>query len=129
MPAEKSTIAMMPIVFCASFPPWPRLESEADTYCKRRNQRSIRCGAVLANVCATMTMSSIPRRKPDTSATAMSTTAALSLAASIPLRLRVFATDGLDAVPQVVAFVGARIEQLIKAPELDDLLGISFLTA
>ncbi len=30
-PPAKSTPAMIPIVFCASFPPWPRLYAAADT--------------------------------------------------------------------------------------------------
>ena len=34
----------MPIVFCASLPPWPRLYRPAETSCRRRNRLSTRSG-------------------------------------------------------------------------------------
>src|SRR6266545_6224194 len=65
IPAANSSIAMMPIVFCASLPPWPRLYSDADTSCSRRNQRSTRWGVVRNNIQATVVISSMPSRKPN----------------------------------------------------------------
>ena len=55
---------MMPMVFCASLPPCPRLYSDADTSCSRRNQRSTLCGAVRKKIHATTVMSRIPSAKP-----------------------------------------------------------------
>ncbi|MNN10248.1 hypothetical protein D3C81_1231660 [compost metagenome] len=55
---------MMPMVFCASLPPWPRLYSEADTSCSRRNQRSTRDGGVRKKVQPTITIMIEPSRKP-----------------------------------------------------------------
>jgi hypothetical protein len=43
-PEATSTARMMPIVFCASFPPWPRLYAAADTSCNLRNSLLTREG-------------------------------------------------------------------------------------
>ena len=64
IPAANSSMAMMPIVFCASLPPWPRLYRDAETNCRRRNQRSTRFGAVRKSMCATTIMNSMPSMKP-----------------------------------------------------------------
>src|ERR1700704_4619725 len=39
-PCEYSSTAMMPMVFCASLPPWPSEYSDAETNCRMRNARS-----------------------------------------------------------------------------------------
>src|SRR3977135_2734064 len=39
-PCEYSSTAMMPMVFCASLPPWPSEYSDAETNCRTRNARS-----------------------------------------------------------------------------------------
>ena len=41
-PAPISRAAMMPIVFCASLAPWPRLNAAAETSCSPRNVRLTR---------------------------------------------------------------------------------------
>ena len=49
-PAVASTPAMMPIVFWASFAPWFRLNSAAETSWSLRNQWSTRVGVVAWNI-------------------------------------------------------------------------------
>src|SRR3982074_2152147 len=39
-PCENNSTAMMPMVFCASLPPWPSEYSEAETNCRMRKARS-----------------------------------------------------------------------------------------
>src|SRR3954471_2892104 len=39
-PCEYSSTAMMPMVFCASLPPWPSEYSDAETNCRMRKARS-----------------------------------------------------------------------------------------
>src|SRR5215471_2685772 len=70
-PEAMSSIQMMPMVFCASLPPWPRLYSAAETYCSRWNQRSIRRGVERTKIQDTATMSAIASRKPHTGETTM----------------------------------------------------------
>ena len=41
-PVAISSSQMMPMVFCASLPPWPRLYAPADTSCRRLNHLSAR---------------------------------------------------------------------------------------
>src|SRR4051794_38755348 len=55
---------MMPIVFCASFPPWPSEYTPADTSCSRRNSLSTRDGVENRNSHDTAIMLSAPRMNP-----------------------------------------------------------------
>ena len=55
---------MMPIVFCASLPPWPSEYSPADTSCSRRNQPSMRSGDWCRKIHDTAIRVSAPSRKP-----------------------------------------------------------------
>src|SRR5687768_15703400 len=55
---------MMPMVFCASLPPCPRLYAPAETSCSRRNHLSTLEGRVDLNRLDTSTIISEPRRKP-----------------------------------------------------------------
>src|SRR5579883_814667 len=60
-PALTSAMTMIPIVFCASFPPWPREYSEAERSCARRKCLSMtRCEKRPKN-----TMTSDIRTKPN----------------------------------------------------------------
>ena len=60
-----STPAMMPIVFCASLPPWPRLKSAAETSCPLRKNLSTRCGDQRRKIHITATMMAKPSSRPD----------------------------------------------------------------
>src|SRR5205809_556697 len=42
LPDAMSTAKMMPIVFCASLPPWPKLYAAADTSCNLRKRLLMR---------------------------------------------------------------------------------------
>src|SRR6478672_5303983 len=55
---------MMPMVFCASLPPWPRLYIDADTSCMRRNHLSTRRGVERTKIQDTSTIISEPKMKP-----------------------------------------------------------------
>ena len=43
-PADTIAAAIMPITFCASLPPCPKLKSADETNCNRRNHLSALCG-------------------------------------------------------------------------------------
>ena len=75
-----SSIQTMPMVFCASLPPWPRLYAPADTSCRRRNQRSTRLGVARLKVQATAINMTDPSTKPSNGATKMKTTVFITLA-------------------------------------------------
>ena len=55
---------MMPIVFCASLPPWPSEYSAADTSCRMRNRRSTANGVEVMVQPCTMTTSICARMNP-----------------------------------------------------------------
>ena len=65
---------MMPIVFWASFVPWPRLYAAADTSWSRRNTRSASAGLAVTRLRIPTTMNATPRRKPTTGDTTMKRT-------------------------------------------------------
>src|ERR1700694_1471587 len=72
-----------------------------------------------------------PFRKSNASAIAIRSTIAPKLkpaASIVSLRLRVFEDDAVDQVRDVFALVRYRLEQLIDFFQLDDLLGVRFLT-
>src|SRR5687767_4038945 len=60
-PPANSAPAMIPIVFCASFPPCPRLYAAADTSCRRLNHLSTRPGDVREKTQRMITISRNPR--------------------------------------------------------------------
>src|SRR6266571_3679481 len=73
-PAAINSIQMMPMVFCASFPPCPRLYAAADTSCSRRNQVSTLRGVDLTNTHDTISMMIEPRMNPSSGDTTMKIT-------------------------------------------------------
>src|SRR5438046_14798 len=62
---------MIPMVFCASLAPWPRLYAAAEINCKRRNNRSTGCGAERRNIQYTDSMKTNPKMSPIMGATTM----------------------------------------------------------
>src|SRR3954453_22484092 len=55
---------MMPMVFCASLPPWPSEYSEAETNCRIRKARSTANGVERTEAHDTITTSIIASKKP-----------------------------------------------------------------
>src|SRR5471032_3038676 len=55
---------MMPMVFCASLPPWPRLYEAAEISCRRRNHLSTRRGVERTKIHDTISMMMEPNTKP-----------------------------------------------------------------
>src|SRR5882724_10382240 len=63
-PCEYSSTAMMPMVFCASLPPWPSEYSEADTNCRIRKARSTANGVERTDNQDTIATSTSASRNP-----------------------------------------------------------------
>src|SRR5689334_6946717 len=63
-PCEYSSTAMMPMVFCASLPPWPSEYSEAETNCRMRKARSTANGVERTASQETTATSTSASRKP-----------------------------------------------------------------
>src|SRR5258705_7317740 len=63
-PCEYSSTAMMPMVFCASLPPWPSEYSEAETNCRMRKARSTANGVERTEAHDTIATSTIASKKP-----------------------------------------------------------------
>src|SRR5713226_7697984 len=63
-PCEYRSTAMMPMVFCASLPPWPSEYSEADTNCRMRKARSTANGVERTDAQDTITTSTSASRNP-----------------------------------------------------------------
>src|SRR4029079_2273971 len=106
---------MMPIVFWASFAPWPRLKSADDTSCSRRNQRSILPGCARRTIHATITIIPPPSSIPSTGEITMNSavfappdwmTDDPHLQKPAPIRPPTSACDELDGRPyhQVIRF-------------------------
>src|SRR5919109_3942472 len=55
---------MIPIVFWASLPPWPRLKAAAETSCRRRNSPSTRAGVACRKIHRLASISRNPRTMP-----------------------------------------------------------------
>src|SRR3954470_24125937 len=91
-PCEYNSTAMMPMVFCASLPPWPSEYSDAETNCRMRNARSTANGVERTEAQETMTTSTSASRNPTSGDSTMATnvfdnplhTAADSPALAIP---------------------------------------------
>src|SRR6478736_2713007 len=63
-PCEYSSTAMIPMVFCASLPPWPSEYSEAETNCRMRKARSTANGVERTDSQDTIATSTSARRNP-----------------------------------------------------------------
>src|SRR5690349_24724596 len=114
--AAMSSTQMMPMVFCASLPPWPKLYAAADSSCNRRNHRSMRDGAIRRKIHGTSTSSRPPRTNPRMGETKMNSTVLLMpadtsdekpiFATAAPMRPPMSACDDDDGSPknQVMPF-------------------------
>src|SRR5205085_3141670 len=65
-PPAASTAVMMPIVFCASLPPWPSEKAAAESNWPFRKKRSTLCGDHLRKIQKTATISRNPSNNPMT---------------------------------------------------------------
>src|SRR5207247_9953196 len=65
-PPGNKTPVMMPMDFCASLVPWPRLNSAAESSCKRRKYLSTRDGAVPRKTHCIVVMKNTPSSIPMT---------------------------------------------------------------
>src|ERR1700694_3153032 len=63
-PCEYSSTAMMPMVFCASWPPWPSEYSDADTNCRIRKPRSTANGVERTDAQDTIATSTSASKNP-----------------------------------------------------------------
>src|SRR5450830_1433739 len=108
-PAAMSSIQMMPIVFCASLPPWPRLYMDADSSCARRNQPSILRGVERTKIHDTSNIMMEPRMKPSNGESTMKMMILIrpeatsepvpALATAAPTRPPISACDDDDGIP------------------------------
>src|ERR1700730_9632772 len=64
MPCEYKSTAMMPMVFCASLPPWPSEYSEAETNCRIRKARSTANGVERTDAHETIATSASASKNP-----------------------------------------------------------------
>src|SRR5712691_13465059 len=105
-PCEYSSTAMMPMVFCASLPPWPSEYSEAETNCRMRKARSTANGVERTDSQDTIATSTSASKNPTSGDSTIATSvfdSPLQTAAEIPAL----------AIP-------APISPPIKACELED---------
>src|SRR6201999_2391749 len=87
LPCEYKSTAMMPMVFCASLPPWPSEYSEAEPNCRMRNARSTANGVDRTEAQDTMATSTSASRNPTSGDSTMASSAfdrPLQTAAEIP---------------------------------------------
>src|SRR5258708_2154293 len=63
---QRSSTAMMPMVFCASLPPWPSEYSDAETNCKMRKARSTANGVERTDAQDTIATSTSASMNPTT---------------------------------------------------------------
>ena len=78
---------MMPMVFCASLPPWPSEYSEAETNCRMRKARSTANGVERTDAQDTIATSTSASRKPTSGDSTMASSVfdrPLQTAAEIP---------------------------------------------
>src|SRR5881397_2337593 len=100
-PPVNKTPAMMPMVFCASLVPWPRLNSAAESSCKRRKYLSTRDGAVPRKIHCIVVMKNTPSSIPMTGERTMNNSVFVQPARMIT-RQPAFAT-ALPAYPPISA--------------------------
>src|SRR6476661_41347 len=84
----------MPMVFCASLPPCPRLYMDADINCMRRNHLSTRFGVERTNTQDTSTIIREPKIKPSSGDSTMN-----SMVLNKPLATREPVPDFATAAP------------------------------
>src|SRR3954468_24652989 len=77
-PCEYNSTAMMPMVFCASWPPCPSEYSEAETNCRMRKARSTANGVDRIDSQDTTATSTSASRKPTTGESTMATNVLVS---------------------------------------------------
>src|SRR4051812_12428404 len=65
-PCEYNSTAMIPMVFCASLPPWPSEYSDAETNCRMRNARSTANGVERTESHDTIATSTSASKNPTT---------------------------------------------------------------
>src|ERR1700754_3584347 len=100
---------MMPMVFCASLPPCPRLYNPAENSCRRRKRRSTLLGGVRKYSHDTLSMKKEPSTKPSSgeikiNATVFSNPLRFSsvqpdFASAAPTTPPISACDELDGIP------------------------------
>src|SRR6267142_6275294 len=86
-PCEKSSTAMMPMVFCASLPPWPSEYSDAETNCRIRKARSTAKGVERTDAHETIATSTTASKNPTNGDTTIASNvfdSPLQTAAEIP---------------------------------------------
>src|SRR5258708_15948270 len=93
-----SSIQMMPIVFCASLPPWPRLYIEEEKSCSLRNRRSTRLGVVRRKIQEMAISSNAPTIRPMKGERKMNATV-LRIPAGISAQVPAFATPAPTRPP------------------------------
>src|SRR3984893_8826358 len=108
-PCEYSSTAMMPMVFCASLPPWPSEYSDADTNCRMRKARSTANGVERTDAQDTTATSTSASKNPTSGDSTIASsvfdrplqTAAESPALAIPPPTRppIKACELLDGIP------------------------------
>ena len=77
---------MIPMVFCASLPPWPRLKAAAETSWNRRNRWSTRRGAVRLKTHISASISTNAKNMPSSGEITMKMTVLEKLAALTTLQ-------------------------------------------
>src|SRR3954452_780313 len=77
-PCEYNSTAMMPMVFCASLPPWPSEYSDAEANCRMRNARSTANGVERIDSQETIATSTSASRKPTTGDSTIATSVLVS---------------------------------------------------
>src|ERR1700730_4432766 len=100
----------MPMVFCASLPPCPRLYIDAENNCPRRNHLSILPGVERTNTQDTSTIISAPRTNPSSGDKTMNRMILISppaisepvpaLATAAPTRTPINACEEEDGMPK-----------------------------
>src|ERR1700758_2573739 len=100
---------MMPMVFCASLPPCPRLYRLADSSCRRLKRRSTLLGGVRKYSHDTVSMKNEPSTKPSSGEMKMNATVFMrpsklseaqpDFASAAPTRPPISACDELDGMP------------------------------
>src|SRR5690349_10420307 len=128
--------AMMPIVFCASLPPWPSEIIDADTNCRVRKLRSTVYGAVRTKIqeTASMRISARPKPMSGESTTAMpvfptplhTTAPSPALATPDPTRPPIRACELLEGMPASQVMTSQAIAPT-SAPKMTR--GVTMLTS
>src|SRR5216684_7573930 len=77
-PCEYSSTAMMPMVFCASLPPWPSEYSDAETNCRMRKARSTANGVERTESHDTIATSTSASRNPTSGDSTMASSVLVS---------------------------------------------------